>query len=368
MNQAAGIGRFVRNLVHALARVDQKNEYVLMYARPNPGCSVDLPSGSNFTAKELPIRERLLTILWQRLRVPISADRLTGPVDVFHAPDFVLPPIKNAVSILTVHDLAFLIHPECADDRLRRFLEQAVPRSIARADYILADSENTKSDVVCLMDADPDRVFVVPGAVDPVFAPAAQVAVDETRARYQLDRHYILGLGTIEPRKNWPRLIEAYARFRTSTGLPHQLVIAGGNGWLTEETFASASRSPYSEDICFTGRIPDETLVPLITGADVFAYPSLYEGFGLPPLEAMACGTPVVCSNTSALPECAEGAALLVSPTDPDAIAEALEQICTDDSVRHDLKRRGTARAAEYGWEVSASRLVQIYEQVGRAA
>ncbi len=368
VNQTAGIGRFVRNLVQALSLIDQTNEYVLMYAKPNPGRLLDLPSGPNFSAKELPLRERLLTILWHRLHLPISVDRLVGPVDIFHAPDFVLPPVKHAVSILTVHDLAFLIHPECADDRLRRFLEKAVPRSIARADYILADSENTKSDVVCLMDADPERVFVVPGAVDPVFVPAAQSSIDDTKEKYQLDQPYILGLGTIEPRKNWPRLIEAYARFRTSTGLPHQLVIAGGNGWLTEETFASASRSPYSQDIRFTGRIPDDTLVPLITGAEVFAYPSLYEGFGLPPLEAMACGTPVICSNSSSLPECAEGAALMVPPTDTDAMAEALEQICTDDNLKQDLRRRGTARAAEYGWEDSAKRLLEIYEQVGRAA
>lgn len=368
VNQTAGIGRFVRNLVQALAAVDSTNEYVLMYARPNPGRTFSLPSGPNFTAKEIPIRERYLTLLWHRLRIPVPADRLVGPIDIFHAPDFVLPPIKDAVAILTVHDLAFLIHPECADERLRRFLELAVPRSIARADYILADSENTKSDVVCLMDADPDRVFVVPGAVDPIFVPAAQASIDATRAKYQLDQPYILGLGTIEPRKNWPRLIEAYARFRTSTGLPHQLVIAGGNGWLTEETFASASRSPYREDIRFTGRIPDETLVPLMTGAEVFAYPSLYEGFGLPPLEAMACGTPVVCSNTSSLPECAEGAALLVPPTEPDAIAAALEQVCTDDGLKQDLKRRGAERAAEYGWIGSATRLVEIYERVGRAA
>ncbi|MSQ24339.1 MAG: glycosyltransferase family 1 protein [Chloroflexi bacterium] len=368
VNQAAGIGRFVRNLVQAVSEVDTHNEYVLMYATPNPGRVPSFPSAPNFATKQLAIRERLLTILWQRLQIPLSVERMLGHLDIFHAPDFVLPPVKNAVTLLTVHDLAFLIHPECAHEGLRKYLEHAVPRSIARADYILADSENTKSDVVCLMDADPDRVFVVPGAVDPVFVPAAEDAIVAARAAYQIRGPFILGVGTIEPRKNWPRLIEAYARFRTRTGLRHQLVIAGGAGWLTEETYACASRSAYADDIRFTGRVADAELVALYSGAEVFAYPSLYEGFGMPPLEAMACGTPVVCSNTSSLPECADGAALMVSPTDPEAISDAIERVCTDSDLRADLRLRGIARALEYGWEKSAQRLVSIYEQVGAAA
>lgn len=368
VNQSAGIGRFVRSLVHAIAEVDHRNSYVLLHAAPNPGRVPQVPDAPNFTVRRLALRERLMTILWHRLQVPYSPDRLLGPLDVFHAPDFVLPPVSSRVKLLTVHDLAFLIHPECAPESLRLFLERAVPRSIERADYILADSENTKSDVVCLMDADPDKVFVIPGGVDKQFTPAAPDDVRVTLEASHITAPYILGVGTIEPRKNWPRLIEAYARFRTRTGLPHQLVIAGSTGWLSEATFQAAARSPYSEDIRLTGFMPDHDLVALYSGAQVFACPSLYEGSTLPVLEAMACGAPVVCSNTSCFPESAEDAAVMVSPTDPDDIAEGIERVVVDEKLRSRLQKAGAARAAEFSWTESARRLVAIYERVAAAA
>lgn len=368
VNQSAGIGRFVRSLVSAIAEVDEHNRYVLLHAAPNPGRAVEMPDAPNFSARRLPLRERLLTILWHRMHLPVAADRLIGPLDIFHAPDFVLPPVQSAVKLVTVHDLAFLIHPECAHERLRKFLERAVPRSIEKADYILADSENTKSDVVCLMDADPDRVFVVPGGVDERFQPAAPERVQHTCERLGLNAPYILGVGTIEPRKNWPRLIDAYARFRTRTGFSHQLVIAGRPGWLSESTYQAAERSPYREDIHLTGFTSDEDLISLYSGAEVFACPSLYEGSVLPVLEAMACGAPVVCSNTSCFPESAEGAALLVSPTDPEDIAEGLEQVSSDPKLRERLRAQGASRAAEFSWTRSARHLVDIYERVAAAA
>ena len=288
-------------------------------------------------------------------------------MDIFHAPDFVLPPVRRGVSMVTVYDLAFLVYPECAHPNLRVFLERAVPASVQRADYIVADSENTRNDVICLLDARPERVFVVPGGVDPVFVPATQEEVAEARRRYRLDRPYVLTVGVIEPRKNLPRLIDAYARFRVRTGLPHQLVIAGGRGWLSEQTFRQAEGCGFPGDVRFTGYVPDPDLAALYTGAEVFAYPSLYEGFGLPVLEAMACGTAVVCSNSSSLPEFATDAALMVSPTDPDAIADALETACCDTRLREELTEKGRKRASIYSWNRSAQKLLEIYERVGRA-
>ncbi len=368
INQSAGIGRFVRNLVRAVADTDHDNEYVLVHAAPNQGRTIEMPTAANITSRQLRFRERLMTILWHRLHLPVPIDLVTGPLDIFHSPDFVLPPVRRGVRIVTVHDLAFLIHPECADHHLREFLERAVPRSAAEADYIIADSENTRNDVICLLDAKPDRVFVVHGGVDSSFRPASSDAVTEVRNTYELNDRYVLAVGVIEPRKNFPRLIEAYSRFRARTGMDCQLVIAGGKGWLSEETFSQAERSPFPSDIRFTGYVPDKDLAALYTGAELFAYPSLYEGFGLPVLEAMACGTPVVCANTSSLPEFAGDAALLVSPEDSDAIADALEAVCTDSGIREGLTQRGTERAAEYHWERSAEKLVGIYEHVFQAA
>lgn len=364
VNQSAGIGRLVRSLVHAVAEIDHKNQYVLVHTAPNPGRSPEVPQAPNFTVRELRFRERFMTALWHRFNVPLAIDLVTGPVDIFHAPDFVLPPVRRGIKIITVHDLAFLIHPECADERLRAFLEHAVPSSAARADFIIADSENTRNDVICLLDADPERVFVVPGGVDSSFSPADPEAVEQVRAAYGLDQPYILAVGVIEPRKNFPRLIDAYNRLRLRSDLPNQLVIAGSRGWLSEETFRQADRSAFPSDIRFTGYVPEADLAALYTGADVFAFPSLYEGFGLPVLEAMACGTPVVCSNTSSLPEFAGDAALLVPPDDTDAIADALQRACEDDLLRDDLRRRGPERARCYQWQRSAERLVEVYEHV----
>lgn len=365
INQSAGIGRFVRNIVRSLAKIDRHNEYVLVYAAPNPGRTADVPVATNVTPRQLRFQERVLNTVWHRLHLPVPIDLATGPVDIFHAPDFVLPPVRHGVTMITVHDLAFLIHPECAHPHLRVFLERAVPASVQRADYVIADSENTRNDVVCLVDASPERVFVVPGGVDPVFGPAPEEQVAEARRTYRLDRPYVFAVGLIEPRKNFPRLIEAYARFRVRTGLPHQLVIAGGSGWLSEQTFRQAEACGFPGDVRFTGYVPDADLAALYTGAEVFAYPSLYEGFGLPVLEAMACGVAVVCSNSSSFPEFATDAAILVPPTDPDAIADALETACCDTQVRQDLARRGLERAESYSWDRAAQKLLEIYERVG---
>ncbi len=368
INQTAGIGRFVRGLFRAVADLDHENQYILVHAAPNAGCVVEAPSGLNITTREMRFRERVMTAIWHRLRIPLPVDLVTGPLDIFHAPDYVLPPVSRGVSMITVHDLAFLIHPECADQNLRLFLERAVPRSAARADYIITDSQNTRNDVICLLDADPDRVFVVPGGVDSSFVPADEEAIHRVRCEYQLASPYILAVGVIEPRKNFPRLIDAFSRFRVRTGLDYDLVIAGGNGWLSDETYREAERSPFSSNVRFTGYVPDQQLAALYSGAEVFAYPSLYEGFGLPVLEAMACGTAVACANTSSLPECAGDAALLFPPDDPDAIAASLEQACGDENLRSELIRRGTQRVQEFQWERAAERLIEIYERVGHTA
>ncbi len=364
INQSAGIGRYVRCLFDAVTQLDQQNDYVLLHAAPEPGRLTDLPAGANVSSRELRFRERIMNVMWHRLKIPFPVDLLTGPLDIFHSPDFVLPPVRHATSVLTVHDLAFLLFPECADQRLRAYLEQVVPRSVARADYIVADSENTKNDLVCLLDANPDRVSVIPGGVDPHFQPASQEAVADVRREYGLEQPYVLGVGVIEPRKNFPRLIEAFARFRRQADEPYQLVIAGGKGWLSDETYREAERSAFASDIRFTGYVPDAYLPALYTGARAFAYPSLYEGFGLPVLEAMACGTPVVCANSSSLPEFAGDAAVLVSPEDIGAIASALETVCSGEAMRSQLRGRGCERAGEYRWERSAARLIELYERV----
>jgi glycosyltransferase involved in cell wall biosynthesis len=372
VNQRAGVGRLVRNQVLALAELDQVNEYRLIFARPNANSPPPLfPKAKNFSHREVNLRERWLTILWHRAKLPLPADWLSGPVDIYHSPDFVLPPLRKARGILTVHDLAFLMRPECADARLRGYLEEVVPRSVQRADFIIADSENTRNDLVVLLGVPQNSVSVVPGGVEARFKPIDDEAQLRTaRERLQVgDAPFIVFVGVIEPRKNLTRLMDAFAVLKErKIGPPNlKLVIGGGRGWLYEGIFEHHAASPVHDDIVLPGFIADDVLPAVYSAAEVLAYPSLYEGFGLPILEAMACGTPVVASRSSCLPEVAEGAAVLVDPDDVEELAGALEQTLTDPEMRAQLQAKGQQRAAEYTWERAAERLLDVYRKVAAA-
>lgn len=370
VNQRAGVGRLVRNQVLALAELDQENDYRLVYARPNRGSLPMFPHAANFARHEVGIRERWLTIAWHRAKLPLPADWFSGPVDVYHSPDFVLPPLRRARGILTVHDLAFLMRPECADNHLRAYLEEVVPRSVKRADFIIADSENTRNDLVVLLGVKPDSVAVVPGGVEERFTPVTDAAL-LSRARQEIgigDAPFILSVGMIEPRKNLNRLMDAFALLKQREDVKDlKLVLAGGRGWLSEGIYEHHAASAVNEDILMPGFVSDELLPAVYSAAAVFAYPSLYEGFGLPLLEAMACATPVVASRASCLPEVAEGAALLIDPTNVDGLAVSLGLAIEDKALRAELIEHGLQRASEYTWRLAAERLLDVYRHVASA-
>jgi len=371
VNQNAGIGRFVRRLVHSVVEHDSTDSFLLLHAAPNPGRTPTYPSGSNVRRRVLRVNERWMNILWHRLQVPLPADWLTGPVDLFHSPDFVLPPVRAAKSILTVHDLAFLLYPECADARLRAYLERTVPRSVQRADYVVADSENTRNDVVCLLGVPPERVTVVPGGVDPSFAPVTDpMRLAQFRRSIGLDETtpYILFVGVIEPRKNLVGLIEAFDVLKSRRPLPHKLVVVGRRGWLSDSTMERAERSLYRNEIIFPGFIQDGDLATLYSAAETFAFPSHYEGFGLPVLEAMACGVPVVASRASSLPEVVGDAGMQVDPDDTERLASALELLALNPEMRADFSARGLERAAMFSWDAAAQVMLDVYRRVGAGA
>jgi glycosyltransferase involved in cell wall biosynthesis len=371
VNQHAGIGRLVRNQVLALAEVDHDNDYRLVYARPNRGSQPQFPRARNFARREVGLGERWLTILWHRAKLPVPADWLSGPVDVYHCPDFVLPPLRNARGILTVHDLAFLMRPDCADSRLRAYLEEVVPRSVRRADFIIADSENTRNDLVVLMGVQPSSVAVVPGGVEERFTRVTdQEQLHKARRKLGVgDVPFILAIGVIEPRKNLNRLMDAFAILKERGNVPDdlKLVLAGGKGWLYDDIFAHHAASPVRDDILLPGFVADDLLPAIYSAAEALAFPSLYEGFGLPILEAMACGTPVVASRASCLPEVAEGAALLIDPNNVDGLTVALELVLLDSSLRDNLIAQGYERAAQYTWTRAAEQLLGVYRKVAAA-
>ena len=358
VRQTAGIGRYTRGLVQALSEVDHRNAYTLLTLGA-PMESAGWPP--NFAFRTSRLSEPRLSLLWHRLQVPYPAERLTGPCDLFHSPDFTLPPLSRARGVVTVHDLSFLRVPECSVPALRQYLERVVPRSVARAHRVLADSTNTKEDLVALLGTPAEKVSVVPAGVESRFQPIAdRDRLETVRARYNLPERFILSVGTLEPRKNHPTLVSAYAELRRR-GLPQHLVIAGREGWMFEPTYARVKAEGIESDVLFLGYTEDADLPALYNLADLMAYPSIYEGFGIPPLEAMACGVPVVCSNASSLPETVADAALTVDPRDTAALADAMERALTDAACRTRMIAAGRRQAAQFTWIAAAERLVEAY-------
>ena len=365
VTQGAGIGRYTRELLRALAAVDPDNQYRLFYAASQVSQQQALPPlPANFRVVRLPFHDIWLARVWQRARVPLPANWLTGPIDVFHSPDFTLPPVSPGIrTLLTVHDLSFVRDPDSAVDVLRAYLNRVVPRSVARADHILADSQATRADLIELYQTPPEKISVLYSGVHASFQPVRDpAALAQVRARYGIgDAPFILAVGTLQPRKNYVRLIRAFAQLRQPD---LRLVIAGGRGWLFDAIFAEVERLGLRDRVRFPGFAADADLPALYSAARVFAYPSLYEGFGLPILEAFACGTPVVTSTASSLPEVAGDAALLVAPTDVDALAVALTSATTDELLRATLRYRAQARLAQFSWEKSARQLLQTYQRL----
>jgi glycosyltransferase involved in cell wall biosynthesis len=366
--QRAGIGRYTRGIVSALAELGTKHSFVLLVAgsggqpRELGAGLTELGIGDNFQVRELPLGNRFWTVLWHRLGVRFPADLLTGTVDLFHSPDYLLPPLRRGKKVVTVHDLSFLRYPEGAEPSLRAYLSASVPRSVREADLVLGDSESTRQDVMELLGVDGHRVEVVyPGVGQAFRVIEDQHDLAVVQELHGLHRPFILSVGTLEPRKNLVTLLDAYAALRRR-GLQHRLVIAGGRGWLFDGVFRRAEELSLAEDVVFLGYVPEEHLPALYCLADLLVFPSLYEGFGLPPLEAMACGTPVVTSNTSSLPEVVGEAGLMVPAQDAEALAEAMNMVLADPALRESMVRKGLSRAAQFTWQAAGEKLLAIYQ------
>jgi glycosyltransferase involved in cell wall biosynthesis len=361
--QGAGIGRYVRELVAHLARQDDHTAYHLFVAGAKSD-QLPPPPGPNFLWKATPVTRRWLIRLWYRLHFPLPVQVFTGRADLFHATDFVLPPIAGCIpTLLTVHDLSFVRVPETAIPRLKQFLDEVVPRSVERATHVLADSTATKADLVELYGTPEDKITVLLSGVEARFKRVESGLVAIFRKYGIPAGDYILTVGTVQPRKNYVRLIEALAQLHSNNHEVH-LVIAGGPGWLADRIFDTINSTGMQQYVHLIGFVDDDDLPALYSGAACVAFPSLYEGFGFPILEGMACGTPVVTSNISSMPEAAGDAALLVDPYDVAAIADALRRLLTDESLRQTLVERGYRQAQRLTWERSAAQLKHVYQQL----
>lgn len=365
-SQLAGIGRYTRSLVAALIAQSPDDEIVLLEPRQSVAPIRMLFGSPRVVHKELPLSERMLTRIWHRLRLPLYADVLMGGLDVFYAPDFVLPPLRRAPGVLTVHDLSYRFSPESFPDSLRSYLEAVVPRSIARARMVLADSDATRQDVIGAYGVDPSRVNVLYCGVDSAFREHySQEECSENLRRYGITFPYFLSVGTIQPRKNIARIIGALPTV-VGAGQPHHLVHVGRPGWLHEPIFAAAEQHGVADRVHSLSEVDeDEDLAMLYRSSAALVFPSLYEGFGLPVLEAMACGVPVITSKVSSLPEVAGDAAILVDPLDSQDIGAAMVSLATNKDARDALIAAGRERVAEFSWERAA---VELRAHLARAA
>jgi glycosyltransferase involved in cell wall biosynthesis len=365
IRQKAGIGRIVRGQIQAVLATAPNIEFRLFVAgRVTQSERWTAP----LTLHTTPLSERNMVRIWHRFNLPLPrVEWFTGgPLDLFHATDFVLAPNAAPSRLLTVHDLAFLFYPEAALPSLHRYLHVVVPRSIRRASHILADSHHTAKDLQEQWQVPAERISVVQGAVDPhQFRPVTDAsALASVRTRYHIgDRPFILGLSSLQPRKNFARLIEAFHLARQQEKLPHCLVIGGGKGWLYESIFAKVQELNLTDHVLFPGFIEDADLPALYSAAEFFVYPSLYEGFGLPIIEALACNTPVLTANNSCLPEAGGPGAIYVKAEDILSIAEGLSKLATDSSLRHQLRSAGRTHAAQFTWERSGQQLLAAYEK-----
>jgi glycosyltransferase involved in cell wall biosynthesis len=368
VRQRAGIGRYTRNLVRAIAELDRGTEYRLFVAGgwgEGDGLGA-LPV--NFQVRSIALPDRWLNIIWQRMRLPIPVQLVTGGVDLFHSPDFVLPPTGRTSSILTVHDLSFLRKPECFVPGFSEYLEGAVTRAVSRAAHILADSESTRRDVIELLKVPPEQVTVVYPGVEARFRPIRDREVRrQVRSKYNLPERFVLGVGTIQPRKNFATLVEAFAGLLAAhedSVSDWHLVLAGERGWMYEETFDAVERWGLGNSVHYLGYVDDPDLPAIYSLATAFAFPTLYEGFGLPVLEAMACGTPVVTADNSSLPEVVGDGGLLVEASDAHQLTASLSRVLSDERLRRRLQLSGLEQSKQFTWSGAAAKVLELYRTI----
>ena len=353
----SGVGSYIRLLLQSVPAALGQHELEVFWAQPSP---VSL-GGAHHRSTRLPLSSRLVRLPYEQVWLPLLSRR--AGIDVFHQPDPSYSRLRPAPRVVvTVHDLAAFRYAETFGTYRARYKQAVLRRAVHAADHVVADSASTRADVLEHCDVDPDRVTVVHLGLDPRWQPVTSPDdLADTRRRLGIPERFVLHVGAMEPRKNLPRLIEAYGRAR-HRGMDAGLVLAGPSGWLSEETQRAPARWGVENDVTFVGHVSFDDLRALYSQARALAYPALYEGFGLPVLEAMACGAPVVTSNVSSLPEVAGDAAVLVDPTDVDAIATGLERVTGDPTLRDELIEAGRRRIERFSLARMAAATVAAYE------
>jgi len=355
----AGIGQYILHLVNGLAAVDQENEYYLLQSRKDDTSILDHPSFR---------RVSLWTPSHHRLeRYSMNVELVRLGLDVLHSPDFIPPHRPSCKSVITIHDLAFLLYPHFLTKESARYYGH-IDQAVRWTDHIVAVSKNTKRDTVQHLGVPEDKITVVYEAANPIFRPIdRQQARDQVRDRHGVDGPYILFVSTIEPRKNVPTLLRALNQLMACYRTDVRLVLAGGKGWLYEDAFSVVEELKLDDRVHFVGRVSSEELLYLYNAAELLAHPAFYEGFGLPPLEAMACGLPVIVSNVASLPEVVGDAGLLIDPHDVDELTVAMWRVLSDGALNQEMRQKGLRQAGQFSWERAARETAAIYQLVGQS-
>jgi glycosyltransferase involved in cell wall biosynthesis len=362
--RSSGIGWHVHHLVRALGALGSEHRITVLHTRGGRALRDGAPAGLRFVELRAPIR--WLRLVWRTTGLP-PAQAFAGGIDVIHCPFFLPCPALRAPYTLTIHDLAHVLFPELAHPTTRRVLGRWLPAAARRAAAVVVDSAAVGEQVVEHLRLDPDRVRVVRNAVDPAYAAAgaAGPCPADSLARLGVRPPYLLFVGTLEPRKDLTTLVDAFARLR-ARGARHRLVLAGAPGHGSDAVRAAARRHRVENEIDWLGWVAPDLLRDLYRGADAFVFPSVCEGFGFPPLEALACGTPVVASSAQCLPEILGDAAAYAAPRDPAELAAQIEQVLSDPALCDALRGRGLARARERSWDAVARETLGVLEEAAR--
>jgi glycosyltransferase involved in cell wall biosynthesis len=353
--RGAGINSYIYQLLKHLGPIDSGHRYTVFLGERR-----FVEEGLRLRYTRWPTYWPWARILWEQSVQPLALRR--AGIDLLHAMAFVGPLAAPCPFVVTIYDLSFLHHPEAFRPWNRWYLQNFSLFSARRARRVIAISESTKRDVVNWLKVAPDLVDVVYCGVDDNFHPLPAAQADEFRQRRGLPEHFILFLGTLEPRKNVQTLIRAYARWHKAEARIPKLIIAGAKGWYYEQMFAEVESQGLAKEIIFPGYVSQEELPLWYSAADLFVYPSRFEGFGLPVLEAMACGVPVVTTNAASLPEVAGDAALLVAPGNESQLVEAMRRGLGDQTLRQEMISKGLAQAARFSWEMAARRTLNSYQ------
>ena len=354
----AGNETYAVNIVESLAEITGRDPFTVYVTKRAAAERLDGRwSGVN-------IRRIVPHTPFVRIPLALSYELRRRPVDVLLV-QYTAPPLSPCRVVAVIHDISFEHLPETFTRRGRFQMKLTIRQTARTAARVIVPSDFSRGDLIDTYKLSPDRVTTIPLAASPIYRPIDDKAsLDAVAARYGLKRPFILAVGSIQPRKNLARLLQAYSAFRAGRRDAPDLVIVGGRGWLSDDIFNTVEKKGLKDSIVFTGYVPDEDLPYLYNAAMCFVYPSIFEGFGLPPLEAMQCGTPVITSARTSMPEVAGDAAILVDPFDVDAIGSALERVLGDEHLRSEMRTKGLVQAAKFSWEKTARATLDVLREV----